>query len=281
MKNFVSLTFLFLFCFCISCKKEDDIGISILRDEGLGLYWDHNVSDYGRQYLFNFISNKSTRDEYEFKFAYAISGNVVTVRLEEVIHKGKCQKFPGPWGDVCTSDGVMYIPEEELPTGNYDFKLVIGNVSITSKLTVENDKVTLDVPPNSLFSNNIPTIYPLPKGLIYGSVIYSGKENEKFAKNLLKDLETLDLKPAVLPPYNYRYLDPERNQHLQVASWEPDEHSISIIYRSNADFKSVFDITKKHFELSGKKLTIGIFSTSKANEIHISPYEEPRVYYGK
>ena len=279
------LTYLSLPCFFIfifSCKKEVDPNAQLRSEKGFSLYWHHDTfSQKGRGLLFDFTNNQRLTHDYDLQFGYTIKNKVITVKLLKATDNGECAKFPG-WGNenLCESNGNIYIPDSQLPAGAYDFEFIAHSVKVSAKLDVSAEKVSLTVPSNPYFTNNIPAVYPIPIGLVFGSIVYSGSEKETIVTAMIDELSALGLKPATVPDYPYRYLDVKQNTHLQKGFWEPDNHSVSLLYtRNNVNFKSVFEVMKKNFELSGNALNIGLYS-SNGDEAHASA-EGTTVFYAE
>ena len=284
MKKFLTcITHACFFIFVFGCKNDIDTNAKLVSAKGYSLYWHHDLSSTeGRGLLFAFDAKEALTKDYDLEFDYTIKSSVILVRLVKVIDKGECPQFPG-WGDpdLCNPNGKIYIPDKLLPPGKYSFEFIAENIKIVSQLDVTDEKVSINIPSNSKLSTNINEVYPIPKGLVFGSLVYSGSENRKHATSLIDDLVALGLTPATVPNHPYQYLDAQRNYHLNETSWEPDNHLISILFNTNGlDFKSIFDTAKSHFELSDNKLTGGIMS-SNGDNVNMNPYDGIHVIYAK
>lgn len=284
MKNlltYTSLTCFFIFLF--GCKKEVDPDARLVSAKGYALYWQHDLSSTeGRGLLFAFAAKEALNKDYDLEFDYAIKNSVISVRLAKVIDKGDCPQFPG-WGDpdLCNPNGKIYIPDKLLPPGKYTFEFIADGMKVVSQLDVSAEKVSITIPPNSQFSTNITEVYPIPKELVFGSILYSGSENRKHAISLIDDFAALGLTTATIPNYPYQYLDVERSSHLSETTWEPDNHSISLLFNMNGiDFRSIFHTATTRFELSEKKLSVSLMS-SNGDSGNMGPHSETHVVYAK
>ncbi|OJV14741.1 MAG: hypothetical protein BGO21_18760 [Dyadobacter sp. 50-39] len=264
MKRLLHVLLISLAAFCTQCKNRDEL--NVMDDEGLSLYWQHTADvERGRHLRLSFF--KSSSDKEEYKFEYRIQGRVIDVRLVEKISKGKCPVFPGPWGEECQSWGDIYIPESELPQGTYQFRLQTGKTTVTSAFVVGHNQYELKIPASPHFTTNIPVIYAIPKGIVFGSAYYYGKENELFVEALVEDLTKAGLKPTTLPAHPYTYLPEDAQTHLQKRFWEPDSYLINFLFSYEGDFGKVAEICKKHFEQSQKRVGIGLWNSDFMEQI--------------
>ncbi|WP_353719262.1 hypothetical protein [Dyadobacter sp. 676] len=266
MKRLYHILLIVLIAFCTHCKNHDEL--NILDKEGLNLYWHHVADvDRGRYLLMSFTNSHRSTNRAEYKFEYNIQGQVIDVRLVEKIDKGKCPVYPMPQGDECQSRGDIYIRENELSKGTYQFRLQTGDNVVTSDLIVGQNQYELKVPVNPYFTNSIPFVYAIPKNIVYGSIRYYGKENELFAKALIDDLTKTGLKPATVPLHPYRHLPENSQTHLAKSFWEPDGYSINLLFSWDGSFKQVSEICKKHFEQSKKQLGIGLYNSNFMEQV--------------
>lgn len=284
--NFFRRYILITLVACVSvfldgCRKDPDPVVERMNSEGFGLYWHHEVfSEQGRGLLFGFSALKGTQTDYDLKFSYDIKGNIIRVRLVDVIEKGPCLIDPGftPNGTSdCQPDGTIFIPDKSLSNGDYVFELVTKDFKVTSRLNVTSEKVSLDIPTNEHFSSTIPAVFPIPEGILLGSLIYSGSENEKFARSFINELSSLGIKPATLPDLSYRHLDVKQNGNLMQRYWEPDNHSISLLYHYD-DARPVFELARKYLGLSEQKLQIYLY-TSQGDQARFAALNDIMVRY--
>jgi hypothetical protein len=278
VKRILSYVFIFLI-FLSSCKNQPDILFRTIGNENFSLYWHHDASfEKGRYLLFELTSVKGLKNLYNLKFEYFIEGQNISVRLIGAEDTGACPRFPGENSDICYSRGKILIPERLLPPGKYNFAVITANTRTVSELVVTEEKLTLNIPSNSGLSCGSKDVFPLPKNMLYGAVVYEGPENGKLATAFINEMDSLGLKPATLPNHPYRALDVATNYHLHKTDWEPDNHSISLLYIKNKDFKTIFELAQKYAELSDNQLTMGLF-TSNGDEAHLGGYDGNRVYY--
>ncbi|KAA6432726.1 hypothetical protein FEM33_23695 [Dyadobacter flavalbus] len=265
---------------CVSCKDKDP-GLQFAGNTGLDLYWHHTAGrDKGRYLLLSFMSAKAQRDKFEFKFEYRIKGREILIQLRETVSKGKCQIYPGPWGDECTSRGDVFIPESELTQGTYRFILQVDDRKVMSTLIVDPEKYTLQIPSNEFFNSKITTVYPTPENLIFGSIGYTGTENAKLATALIADFEKLGLTVAKVPDYPYRDLGGGSFKHLETKFWEPDHYMVSVLLQLNSsDVRTVFEMVRKYYESTGKKLQIGLFCSNNMEQLTGGPDSQLDAFY--
>ena len=280
MKRIVLFVLIAFVSFTISCKDRDP-GLRLIENTGLDLYWHHTAGlDKGRYLLFSFMSAKAQQDQFEFKFDYKIQGRDILIQLRETVSKGKCQEFPGPWGNECTSRGDVFIRESELLQGQYNFILEVDDRKVSSILNFDGEKYTLKIPANDFLSSQISTVYPTPKNLIFGSIGYFQSTDAHLADSLIADLEKLGLKKADIPDYPYRDLGPDGIEHLKTHFWEPNNYSISLLFDLNtSDVKTVFENVRKYYNLTGKKLRISLFCSNNMEQLNGGPDTELDVFY--
>lgn len=246
------------------CSTDDELSIPKL--DGLSLYWDHRVfGEEGRRLMFEFYGTNELEDDYDLVFKYEVVKRSITIRLVKSVDKGLCSFYPMPSlppddPHKCNPRGSLVIPESLLPTGRYTLHLVTPFFEETAELTVNNERITLRIPPNDHFSSSISEVYPLPKNLLFGHIVYSGESNIKFAEHLFADFRNHGLQKAQLSnyPYNHLTLDDEGNPVER--HWEPDEHSIGFIYGMNRPFKEIVAVAKEHF--SNTVLNIYMYSSN-------------------
>ena len=84
----------------------------------------------------------------------------------------------------------------------------------------------LEIPENEYFSSSIKDVFPTPKNLLYGSIIFTGEENIEFASMFFEKLKAIGLKDTVVsnPPFN---LNVDQTGKPIDSHWEPDKHSLS------------------------------------------------------
>jgi len=282
MKSTLSFLLIVFVSVTISCKDRDP-GIYFIDQTGLDLYWHHTFGlDKGRYILFGFSSAETQSDEFELKFDYTIKGREILIKLRETVSKGKCPEFPGSWGKECTSNGTVFIPENALSQGQYKFILEIEGRKVTSTLTIDPEKYTIQIPQNDLLSSRISAVYPVPKNLLFGSIGFVGGTDENLARTLISELEKLGLTPVTVPDYPYRDLDAVHSKHLEKEFREPNNYSISILMNLNAtDAKTVFEKVAAYYEATDKKLRIGLYCSNNMEQINGGPGDQLTEFYKK
>ncbi len=85
--------------------------------------------------------------------------------------------MPSSGGDdpnKCNASGEFYLTDKELSNGIYSLTIIMPNFKVTSELTITDEKFTLDIPANKYLSSSIKYVYPIPKNILFGSVVYRG-----------------------------------------------------------------------------------------------------------
>ncbi|WP_426294837.1 hypothetical protein ACN9ML_08615 [Dyadobacter endophyticus] len=277
MKRLLHTALLLWLALSTGCKDRDEL--NVMDDQGLGLYWHHEADgERGRHLLMSFINEKPSTDKFDYKFDFEVQGRVIDVRLVEKIPRGKCPVFPSPSGDQCHSWGNIYIPESALSDGTYQFRLQTGKAIVTSELVVGRNQYEMKVPVNPYFTNNIPFVYAIPKNIVFGSISYFGLTDGLLANALIDDLTNAGLEPANVPVHPYQYLREDQLTHLSKSFSEPDSYRINLVFSWDGDFEKVAEICKKHFELSKKRLGIGLWHSNFMEQINGEQYGTFSVY---
>lgn len=283
MKTRTTLIPILLVLTIFSCENNDKLFVPTI--DGLSLYWDHEVfGNEGRRVRFEGSSTNEFDNDYELVFNTLIEANAITVRLVKSANKGKCQYFPMPAiGDddprKCNASGKFYLSDKELTNGIYSLKIITPSFEVASELTVDDEKIILEIPRNDYLKSSIKNVYPIPKHLLFGSVVYQGSNNTNDAEEFLTDLMNLGLIETTVPNYPYRHLSIDENGHPIESHWEPDNHSIGFLYKmNNIDFKTIFEESKEYFNQTN--LNIHLF-TSNGDEGHMSKTAGITVVYGQ
>ena len=266
-----------------SCDNDDSLPIPTIN--GLSLYWDHEVfGDEGRRLRFESFTTNEFDNDYDLEFNTSINDKSITTTVVKTIDKGKCQWFPMPsTGDddpnKCNASGGFYLTDKELSSGIYSLTIIMPNFKVTSKLTVTDEKVTLDIPANEHLSSSIKYVYPIPKNILFGSVVYKGSNNTDDANEFLVYLSNLGLIETTVPNYPYRHLAVDETGRLTNSNWQDDNYSIGVLYKmNNVDIKTIFEESKKYFDQTN--LNISLF-TSNGDEAHFSKSEGITIVYSK
>lgn len=270
MHRYFSLLFVLLAL--STCRKDDhDLLPDNLGEDGFSLYWDHEVfNEGGRALRFELYGKKRTEDRYELVFDTEIRNGIIQVTLTDVVNHGRCPQFPMPIIDqgeqgeqqgLCVSRGRFSIPDNLLTAGNYQLRISLDNAMIQATLNVENDHYTMVIPDDSKLETTIKSVYPIPEGLLFGSLVFNGRQHETYAQQFLDAMSSAGYSLATLPDYAYRHMDVNRNGHLARASWEPDAHSISFLYRLDPEFEHAVELAKNQFTQSHQLLTIYLYTS--------------------
>lgn len=280
MRNVV---FRMLLVFIVStfsgCENKEDLAVvNAIDSDGLSLYWDHEVfGEEGRRYRFELSTKKALPDEYELFFQRSMSGNSITARLISKVSKGKCAVFPGT-GPGCVSRGKFYISEKDLRPGTYTLNFVTSTFVESTRFVVTSEKAVLELSPNGKISSSITEVFPIPRQLLFGSIVYSGSANTQAAKDLIAYLSVLGVTPTTLPNYPYRHLNVSQSAHLAVKDWPEDNHMISLLYSMKGNFRDIISELTTYYTKTDRKLTVNLY-TSFGDEARFNN-SETSVLYG-
>lgn len=250
MKN--KLVGLFLIGLLVCSFTKDKTNIKPLASvEGLSLYMDHEVfSENGRELRFVFYETKQYETRFKLIFEYEIIKNDIVISLVDKIDTQKNKKIIviNDFGHLNTPTGTLCIPDNLLFRDNYSLILKTSDHVIKSELVVSNEKIVLNIPTNNYFSCRINKVYPIPKNLLFGSIIFSGKENIKYANDFFAQLEAIGFIKTKVPNYPYRHLTVDRSGIPKDENWSPDYHNLRFLYKMDGNFKKAVDLAKEKFE---------------------------------
>lgn len=264
----------------IGCQKDGIYRGSLSSSQGLSLYWNHKIfGEEGRGFIFEFYESQRFENFYELVFEYSIDNKRkdIDIYLIDKIDKGKCPMFPSPnkTDNLCISNGDFFIPENMLEEGDYTFTVRTSDFMVKSSFTINKDKVTLKIPENEYFSSSIKDVFPTPRNLLYGNIMFSGEENIEFANEFFKKLESIGLKETIVsnPPFNLSVDDTGKPKD---SHWPPDKHSLAFLYSMNVSFQRIFELSKEYF--NKYDLNIYLFS-SNGDQARLSKFEGIVVKY--
>lgn len=274
---------IFLLLAILSCDNDDQTPIP--KIESLRLYWDHEIfTEEGRSLRFEFTSTNQFDNDYKLVFSELREDNFIKAKLIQSIDEGKCQYFPWPTPantdydpTKCFASGGFHLPDKTLPNGIYTLKIITPFFEIESELSVTDEVVTLNIPANDYLESSIKEVYPMPKGLLSGAIVYQGSENAADANGFLTYLENLGLIETTVPNHPYRNLMVDDNGHPLSSDWEPDRHLIGFLFKlNNVDVRTIFDESRKYFDQ--KDLDISLY-TSNGDQANFSKSEGVTVVY--
>ena len=222
------LTSLFVIAILLfGCEDDGFNKNQLIHSEGLNLWWNHKIfGEKGRGYIFSFSETERLENKYKLSFEYEIDNRRkrIDIYLTGKTDKGKCPYFPTPnkTDNLCISNGDFFIPENNLIEADYRFTLRTADFTAESILSVTKNKVTLKIPENEYFSSFIKEVFPAPKNLLYGNVIFEGSEKTKFALEYFEKLKILGLRDTTVanPPFN---LFVDENGKPKDEYWDPDK----------------------------------------------------------
>lgn len=263
-----------------ACNDLNDFSIPEL--ENLSLYWDHQVfGNEGRRYRFSFMAQNQFDDQHQLIFEPSVEGTVITFNMVRSINQGECPKFPMPVlppndPHRCSAEGRTFIQENQLPPGDYTVRVITPFFRETAELRVGQESAELSIKPNPYFKSAIEKVYPLPKDLLFGSVVDSGDEKLELGRAFIRELENLGLTQATLPPSPYRHLMLDDNDQAPEKFWDSGEFSLGIAYNLHVDFEKVVEVATRYFEQSA--LNISVY-TSNGDEGFFRPQTGINVIY--
>jgi hypothetical protein len=215
-------------------------------------------------------------------FSSAIHDNVIKATLTGSIDDGKCQYFPMPTPgnydpNKCFASGGFHLPDKTLSNGIYTLKIITPFFEVSSDLSVTDELVSLDIPSNGYLESSIKEVFPVPKDLLSGAVVYQGSVNTGDAEGFLNYLENLGLIETAVPNHPYRNLMVDDSGHPLNRDREPDSHTIGLLYKmNNVGFKTIFEESKKYFDQND--LDINLYS-SNGDQAILSKSEGITVVY--
>ena len=269
-----------IFLVLMGCDGDDERPLREI--DQLSLYWKHEIFAAERRSLvFEFYTPPVDQD-YDLIFDVHVEDRIITARLSGMLEKGPCPFFPMPTpvsGDpgTCIASGGFELSEEELGQGRYTLKVITPSFEVNTELLVADQLIRLEIPVNDHLTSSIQEVYPMPKDLLFGSVVYQGDSNGPDAEAIFRLLEGLGLAPATLPP------SPNGDQFVDESGapvnthWYPDNHSLGILYQlGQVDFKTVF----KEVEVFFARTNLNIYLyTSNGDEARLSQTEGTHVVF--
>jgi len=246
-----------------SCQKDSKNYYLLSKIDGLSFYWDHEVfGEEGRRVRFEFYGTKPFENTYDLKFEYSINEKNILIQLTDVIDKGKYINIdPGfGGGDLCAPSGRTYIPDTLLPIGKYTLTVKTLNFVTTADLIVNDDSIHLIIPPDQPLSTKINTIYPIPRNILFGAVVYSGEENTKSATDFVSNLLALGLPKIKLPNFPYSHLSVDESGNALNSSWQPNNYSLGLLFGINRNIRDIVDVARDNFNKAN--INIYLFSSN-------------------
>lgn len=264
----------------VGCDGRDE---QPLREvDGLSLYWKHEIfGAEGRRLAFEFYTPPVDQD-YDLIFDVSREDRTITARLSGMLPKGLCPVFPIPTPTSsdpgrCMASGGFELSEKELRPGSYTLRVITPSFEVNTELLVADQLIRLEIPANDHLTSSIQEVYPMPKDLLLGSVVYQGDSNGPDAEELFQLLEGLGLAAATLPPSPYRDQIVDETGAPLNTHWDPDNHSLGILYQlGQVDFKTVF----KEVEVFFARTNLNIYLyTSNGDEAKLSQTEGIHVVF--
>ncbi|MEM1328664.1 MAG: hypothetical protein AAGI23_22100 [Bacteroidota bacterium] len=86
----------------------------------------------------------------------------------------------------------------------------------------------MNIPENDHFYSFTEEVFPIPKGLLFGGIIYQGSEYIEAANQYFDALDSLGLIETTVPNYKYRHLQVETDGRPADKHWDTDEHILGL-----------------------------------------------------
>ncbi|HMP29047.1 MAG TPA: hypothetical protein PKD85_05580, partial [Saprospiraceae bacterium] len=186
-----------------NCSREVP---EIMEIKKISTYWHFGFSeDNDRGLLFAFYDDIKRPNKLDLKFKWHITGQNILIELVDFEDKGLCPIFPSPFPNLeknCTSDGSIFIPEDMIPTGSYKFNIKAESVNISLDFNFDGIKYSFIIPNETQFSITKKEIYPMPKNILFGSVVYEGEESTAAAQGFKNDLNNLGFMDIIVPNFD-------------------------------------------------------------------------------
>jgi hypothetical protein len=237
----------------LSCTKQPTTEVVMESIDSLSLYWDHEIfGEGGRRLRFEFYGNVEFENSYELVFDYTVENKFISIILVDAIDKGKCGTFPTPDGldSLCLPRGLVEIPDNLLPVGSYTITLNTSNFTANGSMVVGREKISLNFSSEQKVKTSVSDVYPIPKNILFGSVVYSGDENTEVANNFVKSLVASGLNRTSVSPFPYRHLRVDESGEPLNSSWGTNNYSIGLLFSMTKEFSEVVGIATTHFEQS-------------------------------
>lgn len=259
--------FLIFIGFLLSnCSKEES---EIAKINKISSWWNFSyLSNQGRGLHFSFYDDVKRANEFDLIFEWSIMGQNIIVELVNLKDKGPCPVFPSPDPNPdkrCTSDGSIFIPEDKIPPGDYNFIIKSEALNVVSRLNFDGIKYTFIIPDTNLFSVHKKEIYPMPKNILMGSVVYEGEENTQIAKDFINELNSLGFANTIVPNFDkiplfgVDSLGIPKSEH-----WQDIHFSRNFVCTMSDNFKMAFDLGLKYYHANPK---INIYLSSSHDEL--------------
>ena len=256
-KNFLII----LLALSILSFKKNTINDTLASVDGLTLYMQHDVfGEGGRRLSLEFSETKQFKTNYSLVFQYKVINDTIAIRLIDKIDTEKNKKvkvvYGMPGSSLKTPRGRLALPDNLLSEKDYYFIIETSNFKVESKLTINNDKIVLDIPENKYFSCKKNIVYPIPKDLVFGSVIFYGdKDNECVAK-FFKEFEAVGMTNVQVPNYPYNHLSVNDNGNPEIQYSPNGQNNIKFLYKMDTSFRKAARLAKKWYR---KKLNIDYY----------------------
>jgi hypothetical protein len=241
-----------------SCKKEE---VVLKNIDSLTAFWHFNIyGENGRGIAFEFSDTEMRKRKNELYFDWHITNQDIVIELISTIDNGECPKFPNTDGS-CTSSGSIFIPEELLPLGDYNLILKTPRFEVQSQFIFDSVKYTLLIATNAHFSSSINEVYPIPKNILLGSIVYKGDENTTFARNFINELNSIGFPNTIVPHFDKIPIsNVDSNGVPKEENWPPDNYSMGYVCSMENNFRTAYDIAEQYF--NAHDISIYMFSSN-------------------
>lgn len=254
------LTFIFICFLFLNCNHgySDD---NLAEVKGLSLYMCHDVfGEDGRRLTMAFSETQQFEKLYKLELQYKIVDKKIII---SVIDKTEIKNRNNGFHDnLHTPRGHMFIPDSLLLKGNYSLEIRTANFQVKSKLKVTNDVIELKIPNNKYFSCRINKVYPIPKDLLFGSVIFYGEKDNKVIAKFFEEFEKLGVTKTTLPNYPYKHLTVD-DSGRPIGKFYPDgQNVLRFLYKMDTDFREAAKFMKKWYWKYHPSIYFGFYSSN-------------------
>lgn len=253
--TFIFICFLFLEC---NHSYSDD---NLADVKGLSLYMCHDVfGEDGRRLTMAFRETQQFEKLYKLELNYKIIGEKIIISfIDKVEVENRNKNFHD---NLYTPRGHMFIPDSLLTKGKYSLIIETAKFRKKSRLIVTKGLIELKVPKNKHFSCPINKVYPIPRDLLFGSVIFYGKKENKVIDRFFEEFEKLKFTKVVLPNYPYKHLTVD-DSGRPIDEFSPNgQNVLRFLYKMDTDFKEAAKFMEKWYWKYHPSIYFGFYSSN-------------------
>lgn len=206
--------------------------------KGIDLYMCYDIfGNEGRRLTMDFSETQRFEQKYKLEIVYEIVGSKIIISVvDKTVKFDKYVYYPK---ELNRSYGIIYLPDSILSNKKYTLILKTANFEVKSKLLINDDVIELKVPKNKYFSCRINKVYPEPKNLIFGSIVFYGNKDNKVITTFFEKFEKLGLTKKTLPNYRYKYLTVDDSGRPINKFYPNGENVLSFLYEMDTNFREI------------------------------------------